>query len=205
MSGFPADPVEPPRIAGVVVGIVSKVEGDPDNLGRVQLTLPTLGIASNWARVASFFTGEDYGGFFAPAEGDEVLVAFEMGDVTRPFVVGRLWNGVDRAPVPAEEAQGQKMIKTAKGLTLIFTDDPEPVQILLSDGQGNQLWINATEKSVELTAKGDMTISAEGKVAISGAEVTVSATGKLALKGDGEASLASDGEASVQAPLVKLN
>lgn len=33
-----------------------------------------------------------------PEPGDEVLVAFEQGDLSRPYVVGSLWGGKDKAP-----------------------------------------------------------------------------------------------------------
>ncbi len=56
-----------------------------------------------WARVASFMAGEyivddnslgQRGAFFMPEIGDEVLVAFEHGDISRPIVIGRLWSDV---------------------------------------------------------------------------------------------------------------
>ena len=42
--------------------------------------------------------------FFLPEVNDEVLVAFEHGDVSRPFVVGSLW---DEAARPDEVVCGQ--------------------------------------------------------------------------------------------------
>jgi len=42
--------------------------------------------------------GKDRGIFFLPEVDDEVLVAFENGDINQPYVIGSLWNGVDVPP-----------------------------------------------------------------------------------------------------------
>ena len=72
---------------GIVVGIVTDLE-DPDGLGRVQLTYPHLeDQKSQWARLVSPMAGAERGTFFRPEVEDEVLVAFEHGDVSpRQFV-----------------------------------------------------------------------------------------------------------------------
>ena len=38
------------------------------------------------------------GSLFLPEVGDEVLVAFEHGDLRRPYIVGKLWNTTDPPP-----------------------------------------------------------------------------------------------------------
>lgn len=99
------------KIYGVVIGIVTK-NNDPDGTGyRVKVRFPFLehggegeGPAdeSNWARVASFMAGEHISGagngprgaYFLPEVDDEVLVAFEHGDISRPIVIGMLWSAV---------------------------------------------------------------------------------------------------------------
>jgi hypothetical protein len=35
---------------------------------------------------------------FTPEVGDEVVVAFVQADTQRPFIIGSLWNGSDKAP-----------------------------------------------------------------------------------------------------------
>ncbi|BCJ63903.1 phage baseplate assembly protein V [Polymorphospora rubra] len=81
----------PARIDGVVCGVVSNVK-DPQNLGRVKLALPWLAPdhETDWAPVGQLFAGPAGGAFFVPEPGDQVLVAFEFGDVRRPYVLGSL-------------------------------------------------------------------------------------------------------------------
>ena len=69
------------RHDGVVVGLVSAISDDPDNAGRVKVSLPGLDstIESQWARLAVLGGGAKRGMVFLPEVHDEVLVAFEGG------------------------------------------------------------------------------------------------------------------------------
>jgi uncharacterized protein involved in type VI secretion and phage assembly len=88
------------RIHGVVVGLVTNNQ-DPDGLGRVKVKFPWLSDVdeSSWARIAAPMAGKQRGACFLPEVDDEVLVAFEHGDMRFPYVLGALWNGQDAPPV----------------------------------------------------------------------------------------------------------
>lgn len=91
---------EADRIYGVVVGRVINML-DPNALGRLQVQLPFIDALdlSPWARVASPMAGLFHGTYFIPNLGDEVLVAFEHGDINAPYIIGSLWNAVARPPL----------------------------------------------------------------------------------------------------------
>jgi len=55
--------------------------GDPDRMGRVRVSVPSLAVGPVWARVCS--------GAGSRATG-EVVVGFEAGDPSRPIVLGFL-------------------------------------------------------------------------------------------------------------------
>ena len=96
---------------GVATAVVSEVK-DPADLGRVQIHLPDdAGGAKEWARVVSTPIGRALTAI-PLAIGDEVVVAFEKGDVRRPFVIGNLWNGADSPP---ESAGAQKRTASDRG------------------------------------------------------------------------------------------
>ena len=78
---------------------------DPDGQGRIKVKLPwspdAAGAACElWARLATLMAGDNRGSWFIPDVDDEVLVAFEHGDLRRPVVVGFLWDG---SKPPAED------------------------------------------------------------------------------------------------------
>ena len=87
------------RVYGVVIGMVTDVD-DPNAQGRVNVKLPWLPgeNESFWAPVATLMSGGGRGSWFMPEVGDEVLIAFEHGDQNFPFVIGYLWNGVQKPP-----------------------------------------------------------------------------------------------------------
>jgi phage protein D len=99
-------------VSGVLPGIVTGNK-DEEHRGRVRVKVPALDDQTeHWARLATLMAGPDRGTFFLPEEGDEVLVAFEQGDVGRPFVIGALWNGRDAQPDPnADGANNLRFIK----------------------------------------------------------------------------------------------
>ena len=75
----------------MVIAQVSDVN-DPQNHGRVKLTFPWLSdnYVSDWARTVQPGAGKDRGAMVVPEVGDEVLAAFEQGDIRRPYVLGGL-------------------------------------------------------------------------------------------------------------------
>ena len=81
---------------GVVRGIVQSVEPG----GAVMLTLPTLhgDAIKRRARLDPSLLHPRGGVVQFPEPGDEVLVAFEHGDPSRPYVVGMLWDSKSGAP-----------------------------------------------------------------------------------------------------------
>src|SRR5215469_7546777 len=106
------------RMDGVAIGIVKEI--DPRE-GRIKVEFPWMKpvVRSAWAPVASLIAGKERGAYFMPEIDDEVLVAFEHADFDHPFIVGFLWNGVDKAP---ETTNKNRVIKTPGGHQLRFED-----------------------------------------------------------------------------------
>jgi phage baseplate assembly protein gpV len=103
---------------------------DPLMLGRVQVQLPFIDALdlSPWARVVTPMAGQMAGNYFIPNVGDEVLVAFEHGDVNAPYVIGCLWTAIAPPPMPSPLPQ-VRAIRTLTGNQIVFTEAPPSVTI----------------------------------------------------------------------------
>jgi hypothetical protein len=99
-------------------------------LGRVQVQLPFIDSLdlSPWARVAVPLAGAFHGTYFIPNLGDEVLVAFEHGDINAPYIIGCLWNAIGQPPLPSPVPQ-IRAIRTLTGNQIVFTEAPPSVTI----------------------------------------------------------------------------
>jgi uncharacterized protein involved in type VI secretion and phage assembly len=168
---------------------------DPDGLGRVKLRLPWLSDEdeSNWARIATPMAGKDRGAFFLPEVDDEVLVAFEHGDMRLPYVVGALWNGQDTPPATNDDGKNNvRVIKSRSGHVIKLNDEDgkETVEIvdkskknsIVIDTANNAITITSDKDIVLKAANGTITLDAQ-KIAIkSSADATVEASGGIKLE-----------------------
>ena len=154
--------------------------GDPEGQARVLVRVPGIIDAGAWARLATMMAGRNRGTLFVPDVGDEVLVAFERGDLRLPYVIGALWNA--KARPPAADATSTKLIRSRSGVSFRIDDkDPSLVietpggqRITLDDTPGSVRIEDANGNSVTLDTSG-ITINASAKITVNASTVDVSA------------------------------
>ena len=178
------------RWYGVLPALVTDIK-DPDNQGRIKITLPWSPDAQGsryegWARLATMMGGNKRGSWFVPDVDDEVLVAFEHGDPRQPYVIGSLWNGRDAAP---ESMDGggknyKKVLCSRNGVKITLDDNdgqetmlletPGGQKFTLKDGPGAVTVEDSNGNSVKLETAG-ITVTASAKVTINASQVAISA------------------------------
>ncbi|HEY9850967.1 MAG TPA: VgrG-related protein [Leptolyngbyaceae cyanobacterium] len=168
----------------LLVGIVTDNE-DPKGMGRVKVKFPTLTEehASNWARVVTIGAGNQRGFDCLPEINDEVLVAFEHGDIHRPYIIGIVWNGKDAPPNTVEDnVQDGKVrlrtFKTRTGHKIQFVEEDKgssKAGAYIETSKGHQLRINDSEKMVEIETTGGHKIRLDDR----DGSISLSSTGKI--------------------------
>jgi uncharacterized protein involved in type VI secretion and phage assembly len=182
------------RVYGVLTGVVIKNDSSNDNSkpgpGKIKVEIPIIGMKeSNWARIASFVAGKGKGAFFLPEVGEEVLVAFENGDVNKPYIIGFLWNGKDLPPETSsittlsghriqffdKKNEEKIVIKSSKGHVIQMDDKNGSENIQISDKSGNnKIIINTT--GIEICAP-------KGKLVLDAKNIEIKASADMVIKG----------------------
>jgi uncharacterized protein involved in type VI secretion and phage assembly len=207
MYGYDSDMVESGIINGVVVGTV-KENYNKDNPGKVkvELFLGEKGLnVTGWIPVMTPYAGNKYGAYTLPEVGDEVVVAFLLGDRNCPIVIGSVWSGKNPQPEKAvteknmtkkfitkgkneitidDTADKQKIeIKTAKGKNIVL--DEEKDNLIISDkDKKNSITVDVKNGAVTVRAAKKITLDAGGAKGIfdgSGKKITLDA-GTVELK-----------------------
>jgi len=178
------------RWYGLYPALVSDIK-DPDNMGRVKVTLPCSPDTGNgryeaWARVATLMGGNNRGSWFVPDTNDEVLIGFEAGDPRRPYVVGGLWNGTD-APPESMDGSGnnyKKVLCSRNGVKITLDDSdgreslvletPAGQKATFKDGPGSVEIVDSNGNSVKLESSG-ITVNASATVTINASTMKISA------------------------------
>ncbi len=90
------------RVFGVVTAVVTNNK-DPEKKGRCKVKMAWLSDKkddeSDWIRISTLMAGKERGSWFLPELEDEVLIAFEHGDIHKPYIIGALWQKVDMPPI----------------------------------------------------------------------------------------------------------
>jgi uncharacterized protein involved in type VI secretion and phage assembly len=170
-----------------LVGIVTDNE-DPNGWGRVRVKLPTLTEehTSYWARVVAIGAGSQRGFDCLPEVNDEVLVAFEHGDIHRPYVLGGVWNGKDRPPEWPNDSTHNGLVRlrtfqTRIGHTLQFVDGDKGARrqgIYTDTAAGHHLHFNDTDRFAELKTPDGNTLLMSDK----NKKINLTSTGDINVK-----------------------
>jgi phage protein D len=200
-------------LLGVSTAQVTDVR-DPDGLGRVKMKFPWLSdtYVSDWARTVQAGAGPQRGAVVLPEVNDEVMVAFEQGDLRRPYVLGGLWNGVDKPKLGEGLVDGstgavkRRGFVSKKGHCLVFFDDDgdEGVAVLTGDKR-LKVSLNTTRTTVRVSSGGKVEIEAAQDVRIkAGTNLAIEAGASLELKG-AKVSIKGDGPVEVKGTPIQLN
>lgn len=206
-------------VEGIVVGLVTN-NNDPDDLGRVKVKYPWLPkdqgaeIESDWIRVVSPMGGAERGFYYLPEIDDEVVVAFEHGDVHRPYMIGMLWSSKDKPPmaigdVVSSGKVNKRVIKSRSGHVIILDDTSGQEQIIIRDKTGeDEIIIDSKEKNLTINIGNNITIEAKGKInqtstqdttMESKAKLTIKSTSNMTIETQGNMSLKSTGNMTLEA------
>jgi len=223
------------KFGGVMVGVVSN-NTDPDKLGRVKLKLPMqeTETETDWVRIATLMGGNGMGTLFIPEVGDEVLVAFHLGELRQPFVIGMLWNAKQKPPTPADkndlrqiksrsghelsfsDKSGEETItiKTKKGQKVVMADKDDSITISeqsgnnvvsIKGGSANEISIKSSATKITINAKGEVSIESAKEIKIKSTQVNIEASATMALKASATLDIKSDGIINIKGSMVKIN
>lgn len=185
-----------PGVEGLHIGIVMKLDGDPEEQNRIQVKVPVLQTETQgvWARLATFYASSGFGEFFIPEIGDEVILGYLNNDPAHPVILGSVYSAKHAPPYELAAENNIKAVVTRSNLKLEFDDEnkvitvttPAGNKIVVSDQDESILIQDQTDNKVELSTSG---INIE-----SPKDIKITATGKMALTSTGEMSLSSSAD-----------
>jgi len=148
-----------PVVKGIQTATVAGPSGEEiytDKYGRikVQFHWDRLGKkddkSSCWIRVASIFTGGQYGAIFTPRIGQEVVVDFLEGDPDQPLITGRVYNADLMPPYTLPDEKTKSTIKTNSSIGGEGFNE-----IRFEDKKGEEQLFFHAEKNLDIRVKND--------------------------------------------------
>jgi len=196
-----------PGVEGLQVGVVKKLDEDPDGMSRIQVSVPLLESETEgvWARLANFYGTNGAGAFFIPEIGDEVVLGYFNNDPSNPVILGSLYSSKNKAPYALAANNFTKALVTKANLKLEL-DDENKIISLVTPGN-NTIVISDKDKSVVLTDQNGNTVELgqSGIKLDSSKDISIAAKGKIDIAATGALSIKSNADVSIDGMNVNAN
>jgi uncharacterized protein involved in type VI secretion and phage assembly len=211
-----------PAIGGLQIGVVSALEGDPDEEHSIQVKLPKISAEEEgvWARVLTMHAGENYGVHFLPEIGHEILVGFLNDDPNQAIVLGSLFSNTNTSPIEYSDDNFEKVIMTKseikitmndelKSITLdtpagkLITLDEDEAYIKLEDENGNSIIMDADGITIE-SGKDIIMTASSGDIKMEA--MNIEAVASIDVKAEGvNATVEGSATATIKGGMVQIN
>ncbi len=174
---------------------------DPQGQGRIKVRFKWECLTNNvteWLRVITPDAGssekvsKNRGFAFVPEKGDQVVIAFEEGNVARPIVIGSIFHG--KIGSGGGQTNQTKSLTTRSGNTIIMNDHDGSINV--KDPSGNVLTMHGN---------GEVTLTAPNKFTINTTDFIVNARNSIAInaqpgeEGGGEGTIAISAKKTIAA------
>ncbi|MBI5667947.1 MAG: type IV secretion protein Rhs [Chloroflexi bacterium] len=159
-STAPPSPLKPARTPIAALGVVTQID-DPENVGRVRVSLPTYGgVETGWMSTVSVGAGAGKGLMAQPDVDDLVLVLFADDDPGQGVIIGSLY-GVNGPPDVGIEGGivRRYTLLTPGGQRIRLDDTHNIIRVENKDGS----YVELAPQKVRVHAATDLDIEAPGK------------------------------------------
>ncbi len=211
-----------PGVCGLQIGVVTKLENDPDGEFRIQVRLPIVDSESDgiWARTALQDAGDNRSAFFHPEIGDEVIVGFVNDDPRDAIILGMLNSSAKPSPFTASDDNHEKGWQTRSGIKMIFNDekssylletpagkkiqvDDDADVMVMEDQHGNKIQMDSNGITIE--ASQNLILKAQQDVEVEGLNINQKASVGIKCEGTSNAEISASGEVVVKGGIVRIN
>lgn len=184
LTPLPAAGLLPP-VGGLQIGIVTKLENDPDGEDRIMVRLPIIDPNHDgiWARIATLDAGDKRGSFFRPELNDEVVVGFLNNDPRYAVVIGMCHSSAKPAPHQPKDDNHEKGFVTRSEMKIWFDDDKKVMTISTPAGNKIELSEDATSITLEDQNKNKIVLDADGILIESAKHIVLKATKDIKMEG----------------------
>ena len=207
-------------IQGVVTGIVCDVDektNNKHNIGacRVKVKIEQFGdkFETDWMQVAQAGNGPGRGSLMLPEVGDQVVVAFDRGDIRRGYVLGGVYNGVQKPDggastdvVVGGKVNRRTFVSRAGNYMLMNDASGKEGVTLATKGDKFLVQLDTEKTTIKLHSDGKIEIDGKQDISLKGdAKVTLESKSDMVIKSSGNVSIEASGDVKIKGTNVKAD